>query len=128
MAIREVRDLHVYSEAFACAMELFERSRTWPKEERYALTDQVRRSSRSVCANLSEAWAKRRYPNHFASKLSDAHGEAEETLTWVRFAERCGYLDAEAAGALAARYRQINVGLLRMISTRDRWCLPERLP
>ncbi|WP_432280802.1 four helix bundle protein [Rubrivirga litoralis] len=109
-------------------MALFEQSKRWPKEEQYALTDQVRRSSRSVCANLSEAWAKRGYPRHFASKLSDAHAEAEETLTWVRFAERCGYLDADVATALAAQYRQINAGLLRMISTRDRWCAPAHRP
>ena len=128
MAIREVRDLHVYGEAFACAMELFEHSRTWPKEERYALTDQIRRSSRSVCANLSEAWAKRGYPNHFSSKLSDAHAESEETLTWVRFAERCGYLDPDSAGQLSVRYRQINAGLVRMIETRDRWCAPAKRP
>ena len=121
MNVQRVTDLHVYTEAFACAMELFERSRTWPKEERYALTDQTRRSSRAVCANLSEAWAKRRYPNHFASKLSDAHAESEETLTWLRFAERCGYLDADRAATLAVRYRKVNAGLLRMITTRERW-------
>ena len=124
MAIRAVRDLHVYAEAFACAMALFDLSRGWPTEERYVLTDQVRRSSRSVCANLSEAWAKRRYPKHFASKLSDAHAEAEETLTWVRFAERCGYLPAADAEALTVRYRRIIGGLVRMIETRHRWCAP----
>jgi len=126
MAIREVRDLHVYGEAFACAMELFEHSKRWPKEERYALTDQVRRSSRSVCANLSEAWAKRAYPKHFASKVTDAHSEAEETLTWIRFAERCGYVASGEAEHLAARYRQLNAGLVRMVETRDRWCTPAK--
>lgn len=102
-------------------MTLFEHSKAWPKEERYALTDQVRRSSRAVCANLSEAWAKRRYPRHFASKLSDAHAESEETLTWLRFAERCGYLEAGVASELAIRYRKINAGLVRMIATRKQW-------
>ncbi len=121
MSIQRVSDLHVYGEAFSCAMELFEASKEWPKEERYALTDQIRRSSRAVCANLSEAWAKRRYPRHFASKLSDAHAESEETLTWLRFATRCGDLDPEPADRLAARYRQINAGLLRMVATRHRW-------
>ncbi|MEO0560011.1 MAG: four helix bundle protein [Bacteroidota bacterium] len=120
MNVQQVTDLHVYTEAFSGAMELFECSKAWPRDERYALTDQVRRSSRAVCANVSEAWAKRRYPIHFASKLSDAHAESEETLTWLRFAERCGYLDTEAASELAIRYRKINAGLLRMISTRDR--------
>ena len=126
MSVSRVADLHVYREAFACAMELFEASKGWPREERYALTDQVRRSSRAVCANLSEAWAKRRYPSHFASKLSDAHAESEETLTWVRFAARCGYLSEGAAVPLSARYRQINAGLLRMIATRHRWSTADR--
>lgn len=124
MAIREVRELHVYGEAFACAMELFEYTKRWPKEERYALTDQVHRSSRSVCANLSEAWAKRAYPKHFASKMTDAHSEAEETLTWLRFAERCGYLEPESAEDLAGRYRQLNAGLVRMVATKAKWCAP----
>lgn len=128
MAIRRVQDLHVYAEAFACAMELFERSRAWPKEERYALTDQVRRSSRSVCANLSEAWAKRGYPRHFASKVTDAHGEAEETLTWVQFAQSCGYLDAGTADQLRTRYRKLNAGLVRMVETREQWCAPAKRP
>ena len=128
MAIREVRDLYVYSEAFACAMELFEHSKTWPREERYALTDQVRRSSRSVCANLSEAWAKRAYPKHFASKVTDAHSEAEETLTWIRFAERCGYVARKDAEELATRYRQLNAGLVRMVATKQRWCTPSDRP
>ena len=118
----------MYAEAFAGAMALFEHSRRWPKEERYALTDQIRRSSRAVCANLSEAWAKRAYPRHFASKVTDAHGEAEETLTWIRFAHRCGYLDTDAAERLAVRYRRLNAGLVRMVETRDQWCGPARKP
>ncbi len=126
MAIANVRDLHVYSEASDCAMELFERSKSWPKEERFALTDQIRRSSRSVRANLSEAWAERAYPRHFASRVTDAHGEAEETLTWILFAERCGHLSPDVAGQLAARYRQLSGGLVKMIATRDRWCSPAK--
>ena len=126
MAVERVRDSFVYREAFDCAMALFEASKTWPPAERHSLTDQVRRSSRSVCANLSEAWAKRAYPRHFSSKVTDAHGEAEETLTWIRFAERCGYLPTPEAEPLAARYRQINAGLVRIVKTRDRWCAPSR--
>ena len=126
MVITEVKQLHVYELAFENAMEVFEQSKAWPKEERYALTDQIRRSSRVVCANLSEGWAKRRYPKHFASKLSDAHAEAEETLTWLRFANRCGYLDTSTAEKLAAGYRQVIAGLVRMIADRHRWCAPAK--
>ena len=124
MNVERVADLFVYREAFGVAMDLFDASRSWPREERYALTDQVRRSSRSVCANTAEAWAKRRYPNHFASKLSDAHAEAEETLTWIAFAHSCGYLDAPAADALGVRCRKVIGGLVRMSADRQRWCAP----
>ncbi|WP_412060993.1 four helix bundle protein [Rubrivirga sp. IMCC45206] len=119
-----VNQLETFERAYRAAMELYRASRSWPKEERYTLTDQVRRSSRAVCANMAEAWAKRAYPRHFASKVTAAHGEAEETLTWIRFAERCGYLDAADADRLAARYRQINAGLIRMGATKDQWCPP----
>lgn len=127
MEIERVEDLHVYAVAYAAAMESFEHSRAWPREERYALTDQVRRSSRSVSVNLSEAWAKRRYPAHFVSKLSDAHGEAEETLTWLRFARDCGYVEQEAALALRSRYHQVIGGLIKMMATPEPWCLPSRV-
>ncbi len=75
------------------AMEIFEISKQWPPEERYSLTDQIRRSSRSVCGNLREAWAKRRYKSHFLMKLTDCDGENAETDTWLDFAKDCGYLD-----------------------------------
>ena len=122
MTVERVGDLFVYREAFAVAMALFEASRAWPREERYALTDQARRASRSVCANTAEAWAKRHYPKHFASKLSDAHAEAEETLTWIDFARSCGYLDAADANHLATRCRKVIGGLVRMQADRHRWC------
>lgn len=125
--VDRVEHLYVYRSAFEVAMLVFERSRAWPKEERYALTDQARRSSRAVCANLAEAWAKRRYPKHFVSKLSDAHAEAEETLTWLRFAVRCGYCGAEQGEDLAGRYQQINAGLIKMMRRPDPWCGPAQL-
>lgn len=87
------RDLEVYEKAMAAAMEVFELSKGFSKEETYALTDQMRRSSRSVCANLAEGWRKRRYEKAFISKLSDAEGEAAETQVWVEFAVKCGYLE-----------------------------------
>ena len=105
-------------------MELYGASRTWPKDERYSLTDQVRRSSRAVCANMAEAWAKRPYPKHVVSKLSDAHGEAEESVVWVRFARDCGYLDGESASRLSNAYRHIIGGLIKMMRNPDPWCGP----
>ena len=89
--IQSHRDLEVYRKAFEAAMQIFERSRLFPKEETYSLTGQVRRSSRSVCANLAEAWRKRRYEAAFISKLSDAESEAAETQVWIEFAVKCGF-------------------------------------
>jgi four helix bundle protein len=122
--IERVQELQVYQRAFAVAMRIFEHSKSWPKEEQYALTDQVRRSSRSVCANLAEAWAKRLYPKHFVAKLSDAHGEATETTTWLTFAAQCGYLDAETTEELQADYRRVIGGLVRMTQQTEQWCGP----
>ena len=91
--IKSAKDLRVYKTAYDLAMEIFEISKTWPTEERYSLTDQIRRSSRSVCSNIREAWAKRRYEAHFVSKLTDVDGENSETDTWLDFAKDCGYLE-----------------------------------
>jgi len=85
-SIRHFRELQAYQLAMGAAMQLFEVSRSFPREERYSLTDQARRSSRSVCANMAEAWRKRRYPNAFVNKLSDAEAEAAETQMWIEFA------------------------------------------
>ena len=122
MTIRDYDELRVYREAYACAMELFEASKGWPKQERYALTDQIRRSSRAVCANVAEAWSKRRYERHFVSKLSDAEGEAGETMTWLRFAKDCGYLDPEVFEELMSRYRRVRGGLVKMMAAPEHWC------
>src|SRR5213595_3864836 len=95
--IQRHRDLEVYCKAFGVAMEIFELSKVFPKEELYSLTDQIRRSSRSVCANLAEAWRKRRYEAAFVSKLSDSETEAAETQVWIEFAVKCGYADRDRA-------------------------------
>lgn len=108
-------------------MRLFELSKAWPKEERYALTDQIRRSSRSVCANIAEAWRKRRYPKHFASKLSDADAEIAETRVWLRFASHCGYLTQSDFTELDKVYNTASGGLASMINTPGKWCGPARL-
>ena len=120
--VDRVSDLRVYQSARSSAMRLFALSRSWPKAERYALTDQARRSSRSVCANIAEAWAKRPYPKHFVSKLSDAHAEAEETRVWIGFAHDCGYIDHETAVALESSYRLVVGGLVKMMRDPASWC------
>jgi four helix bundle protein len=93
MRIRKHTDLIVYKEAFDVAMQIFEASKAFPREETYSLTDQIRRSSRSVCANLAEAWRKRCYEAAFIAKLSDAESEAVETQVWTEFAVKCQYRD-----------------------------------
>jgi four helix bundle protein len=100
-------DLEVYQRAFAVAMEIFHLSKTFPKEEKYSLTDQGRRSSRSVAANIAEAWRKRRYPASFVSKLNDAEGEAAETQTWLQFAVECDYANAETTRTFYAEYDSV---------------------
>lgn len=104
-------------------MEVFQLSKAFPKEERYSLTDQVRRSSRSVAANIAEAWRKRRYEAAFVSKLSDAETEAAETQTWLRFAHRCGYLAEEQARRLEDEYEQIIRMSVSMMSNSSKWTL-----
>jgi len=95
MRIESAKDLTVYKSAYRVAMEIFELTKSFPIEEKYALTSQIRRSSRSVCLNLREAWAKRRYEAHFVSKLSDCDGENSETDSALDFASDCGYISAE---------------------------------
>lgn len=118
------RDLDVYKRAFEAAMQIFELSRKFPKEETYSLTDQIRRSSRSVCANLAEAWRKRRYEASFISKLNDSEAEAAETQTWLEFAVRCGYLTAETGDSLMKTYNGVIGTLVGMISHSESWVLP----
>lgn len=119
------RDLDVYKRSFDAASEIFRLSKRFPKEETYSLTDQVRRSSRSVCANLAEAWRKRRYKKAFISKLSDSEGEAAETQVWLEFAVDCGYIDAEEARELYQAYANIIRSLVGMIHHADKWVLPQ---
>ncbi|MEA2709417.1 MAG: hypothetical protein QOF78_2018 [Phycisphaerales bacterium] len=121
--IRTHYELEVYRNAFAAAMELFEASKSFPKEETYSLTDQVRRSSRSVCANLAEAWRKRRYEAAFISKLSDAEAEAAETQVWLEFAVKCGYLDRERAKVLFETYDRVLATIVGMITHPQTWVI-----
>ncbi len=121
--IKTHTELEVYRKAFDAAMRIFEVSKEFPKEERYSLTDQVRRSSRSVCANLAEAWRKRRYEAAFKSRLSDAETEAAETQVWLEFAVKCNYLDRDAAATLYKTYDEILATLVGMINHSDTWVL-----
>lgn len=127
MAIDDFEKLRVYRTAYRQAMNIFDHSQQWPKVERYALTDQIRRSSRGVCPKIDEAWSKRRYPDHFISKLSNAEGEAAETLPWFAFARSCGYLTDAEHDDLRAAYRRIRGGLVKMTRNPDQWCGPSTL-
>jgi len=119
-------DLEVYQRAFAAAMEVFRSSKAFPAEEKYSLTDQMRRSARSVAANISEGWRKRRYPASFVNKLNDSEGEAAETQTWLQFAVDCGYLKPEDARTLYTELDQIIAMLVHMQNRPDDWCLTKR--
>lgn len=120
--LQVVKDLEVYKIAFETSMAIFEISKTFPKEERYSLTDQVRRSSRSVCTNLAEGWRKRRYKAAFISKLLDAAQEAAETQTWLEFALASNYMSKERYNNLNERYEHIFAMLNNMEKKADTFC------
>ncbi|MGI9056328.1 MAG: four helix bundle protein, partial [Pyrinomonadaceae bacterium] len=96
---------------------------TYPAEEKYSMVDQMRRSSRSVCANIAEAWRKRRYPAHFVSKLSDSEGEAEETRVWLEFSAKCRYISDQKFNDLDTRYDLVIGQLVKMISQPEKWTI-----
>ena len=116
MRINSAKDLDVYKKAYSVSMEIFEISKTFPKEERYALIDQIRRSSRSVCLNLREAWSKRRYEAHFISKLTDCDGENSETNSSLDFAKDCNYISNEEHKKLTDKTLEIGRMLGSMIN------------
>ena len=121
-AVQNYTELRVYQLAFEAAMRIYELSKPWPPEEKYSLTDQIRRSSRSVCGNIAEAWRKRRYPAHFVSKLSDADTEAAETEVWLDFAMQCNYIEEADYHQLRDNYDHICRMLSKMMTTPERWC------
>ncbi len=123
--IKSHRDLDVYKMALDAAMQIFELSKKFPMEERFSLTDQIRRSSRSICANLAEAWRKRRYKAAFIAKLSDCEAEAAETQTWLEFAVKCNYLDIQVGRQLYLTYEQIIGMLVSFYKNADQWILPK---
>lgn len=119
--IQSFRELRVYQNAFEVAMMIFEITKSFPPEEKYSMTDQIRRSSRSVCSNIAEAWRKRKYPAHFISKLSDSAGEGDETRVWLDVALHCKYIDRKVYDDLDGRYDVILSQLVKMMSEPDNW-------
>ena len=115
------RDLKVYQLAYKLAMEIFKQSKAFPKEERYSLTDQIRRSSRSIAANIAEGFRKRQYPKMFVSNLADADGEATETQVWLDFAKDCEYLDPARHKELVKGYEDIGKMLGTMMSMPEKF-------
>lgn len=121
--IRSYKELRVYQSAMDAAMKIFEVTKSFPPEEKYSMVDQMRRSSRSVCANLAEAWRKRRYRAAFIAKLSDVESEACETQVWIEFALRCEYINHETSNSLDNAYDQIIGQLVKMIQEADKWLI-----
>jgi four helix bundle protein len=121
MNYRGYKDLKVYQLAYKLGMEIFEITKSFPKEERYSLTDQIRRSSRSVPGNIAEAWKKRIYPKMFVSKVVDAAGEAGETEVWLDFSKDSGYLQVEKYEELFSGYEEVNRMLFGMIEKPEKF-------
>ena len=119
--IKTHKDLEVFQLSFSSGMEVFEMTKTFPREETYSLTDQIRRSSRSVSGNLAEAFRKRRYPKHFISKLSDSEGEAAETQVWLDYALVCKYINKKLHEELTDKYDHILAMLVNMIRKPENW-------
>ena len=119
---RGFKDLKVYQLAFQLAMKIFEASKRFPAEERFSLTDQIRRSSRSVTSNIAEAYRKRQYPNSFVSKLADADGECAETQVWIDYGRDCGYWSVETCAELTSSYEEVGRMLGAMISHPEKFC------
>ena len=120
---RDFRDLDVYKFARKHAKEIFELSKSFPSEEKYSLTDQIRRSSRSVCSNIAEAWRNRRYSNSFVSKLGDAEAEAAETQVWIEFSVKSGYVGPDEADILEQQYECIQGKIVHMLNHPDQWSI-----
>ena len=123
MAVQSAKELTVHQKAYALSMRIFTSSKRFPAEERYALTGQIRRSSRSVCNHLREAWAKRRYPSHFVSKLTDCDGENAETDTSIDFARDCEYITDAEHKELAGQIAEVGKMLGSMINNPDPFLL-----
>jgi four helix bundle protein len=116
------KDLIVYQKAYKLAMEIFEISKSFPKEEKYSLTDQIRRSSKSVTACIAESWAKRRYEKAFVNKLTDSLGEEYETENWLDYSKDCQYIKNDTHDRILSEYDEVRKMLISMINNPEKWC------
>lgn len=119
------KSLKVYQMSYELAMDIFEITKSFPKEEKYSMTDQIRRSSRSVCSNLAEAYRKRRYPKNFTSKITDADGETSETVVWINFAFDCKYINEETKERLLKKYEEVGKMLGGMANNPEKFLLKQ---
>lgn len=124
--VRHYRELDVYQNAMNLTIKIFELTKRWPSEERFNLTDQIRRSSRSVCTNLAEAWRKRRYKAAFVAKLSDSETEAAETQVSAEIAMRCRYCDEKAFREIDEAYERVLGQIVRMAGQPEKWLIKPR--
>jgi len=122
MPAKDYRELRVYQLAFETALRVFEMSKRFPSDERYSLTDQIRRSSRAICSNIAEAWRKRRYPASFVSKLSDSDSESAETIVWLDFCKAFGFITEQERAELTDHYDHICSQLAIMMAEPEKWC------
>jgi four helix bundle protein len=120
--VNSFKELIVYQKAYKLAMEIFMISKDFPKEEKYSLTDQIRRSSRSITSNIAEAWAKKRYPKSFVSKLTDSLGEEYETEVWLDYSRDCEYIQNETHDRILNEYDEVRKMLISMINNPEKWC------
>jgi four helix bundle protein len=123
MKIESFRDLWVYKAAIKAAMRIFEITKTFPSEERYSMTDQMRRASRSVCSNIGEAWRRRRYKAAFIAKLNDSETEATETQVWLELALLSGYISEDTYNEMFTEYESITAQLVVMINQPEKWII-----
>ncbi len=123
MKIKSHEELEVFEQSFMAAMDILELTKSFPKEEKYSLSDQIRRSSRSVCANIAEAYRKRYYPKSFISKINDAEGEAAETQAWIKITLSCNYIDHKKSEELMAIYNNILGKLVKMRNNPQHWSI-----
>jgi four helix bundle protein len=123
MGVKSFKELIVYQKAHKLAMDIFMISKKFPNEEKFSLTDQIRRSSRSVSACIAESWAKKRYIKSFINKLTDSLGEEYETEDWIDYSLDCGYISQEEHDKLTSDYDEVRKMLITMINDPEKWCL-----
>ncbi|MBS4014222.1 MAG: four helix bundle protein [Bacteroidetes bacterium] len=126
MLIKSHKELEVYKHSFNAALEVYKLTLLFPNDEKYSLTDQIRRSSRSVCANIAEAFRKRRYDKHFVSKLTDAESEAAETQVWLEFASAQKYIDENVFEGLLDKYEHIIAMIVKMQNQSTKWSVKQK--